>query len=455
MQSGLNDERGALAEAETAFEQMQRRRPNDAWINRQLGLLRLKQEKKSGAQLAFAAALAASPTDAAAAHNLLELQLEVADLTGAEATLGKMRLHQPGAATLAAEVLVQLRQRRAHVPREAFETLCASPDPDPWPVNTAADAMNRAGQRGDALRLMQRAIKSGRCNPQLGAAVVGLLTGRDSLLSAVWFFLRLKPGEVQHRAAAPLLQNVAQLKTRGQLRLLLRVLLWRRRAVLSHNDTAWGMVGFALSNLGQMKQVARWLSDWRQRPDVQPWMLFNYCVALRHLRRYPEATEVAAHVVKTWGHREGAADLHLFLAVETALAGDVTAAQDHLTRVVVREEVQHDKQLLALAKALTDFQLLPRAERRQGFATVRAQLAIHFGDLHTTFSLRDVRRTLRRARGVFQREGAGISSWLWCTWKLDWQWLLLLIVPVAVKDPTKLPFIAFGLIVWGLTRWQD
>ena len=97
--------------------------------------------------------------------------------------------------------------------------------------------------------------------------------------------------------------------------------------------------------------MLRWLADWRSRPDVQPWMLYNLCVALRHQGRYEQAHEVARHVVDTWAHRERAADLRLFLAVEEALRGSLPEATEHLRHVQIRAAVAHDQDLLAVEKA--------------------------------------------------------------------------------------------------------
>jgi cellulose synthase operon protein C len=440
-------EQDAVAEATAALEQLQRLRPHDAWVNRQLGYLRLKQEDRPGAQRAFAAAFAAAPTDPGSAHNLLELQLGNSDLKGAAATLQVMQTHQPGAATLAAEIFLRLRRTPDHVPGETLEALCASPDPDPWPVDASAAALQRAHQTPDALGFFKRAIRSGACNPQVAPAAIRLLLDQGSALAATWLFLRLKPGELQRRAAAPLIQGLAA----GKRSLLLRWLLWRRREVLFQDDAAWGHVGFALSNCNRLKQVVPWLSDWEKRSNVQPWMLFNYCLALRHTGRYDEAARVSRHVIETWGHREGAADLYLFLAVEEALAGSLPAAEAHLQRVVVRERTVYDQQMLALAKALVELQQVPRAERRRHFRSIRERLAPQFDAWGFLGSMRDVRRTFRRTGVVFFHQGAGPGAWLWFKWKLYWQWSLLPLAPLSLAIALQPP-VLIGLFIWWLAR---
>jgi tetratricopeptide (TPR) repeat protein len=440
-------EQGSTADATAALEQLVRLRPHDAWVNRQLGFLRLKQDDRAGAQKAFAAALQLAPTDVAAAQNLFDLQLQASDLTGASATLRVMQTHQPGASTLASEIFLLLRRNDKAAAIKVLEKLCKSPDPDPWPADAAADAFKNAGQSSAALKVFKRALKRDSCNPQVGAAAIRLLFARRSDARSVWWFMRFKPGEIQRRAAAPLVGGLAELKSK----FLLRCLLWRRREVLALEDAAWGQVGYALSNFNRMKEVARWLADWRTRRDVQPWMLFNYCLALRHLGRYDEANEVARHVLETWGHREGSADMRLFLAVEDALAGLIPSAQQHLQRIVVREGVAHDQELLALAKALVEFQQVPSAERPRQFKAIRRQLGECFSAWRLVHVMKDVRRTFRRAGKVFVHNGGGSPARLWFGWKLNWQWLLLPAAPVLLALAVQPP-VLLGLLIWRFSR---
>jgi hypothetical protein len=271
-------------------------------------------------------------------------------------------------------------------------------------------------------------VKANSCNPEVGAAAIQLLINRRRDSEAVWLFLRLKSGEIQCRAAAPLIQGLAELKSR----FLLRCLLWRRRDVLARDDFVWGQVGYALSNFNQMKQAASWLADWRTRSHIQPWMLFNLCVALRHMGRYDEAYAIAQHVLGVWGHREGSADMRLFLAVEDALGGKISSASLHLKLAVTRDKVAYDQDLVSLAEALVEFQQASHADRAEKFKTIRRQLGERFSAWRMLLLMKDVRRTFRRARKTFVREGAGWPAQLWFGWKLHWQWLLIPALPSVV-----------------------
>lgn len=443
--AGWLQQQGALVDAAAALETLQRLRPHDAGVSRQLGFLKLKQDDRPAAQRHFAAALQISATDASSAQNLLSLQLGAGDLREAAATLRLMQTHQPGAATEAAEIFFRLRNREIDAACAGLEKICAGPDPDPWPVGAAADAFARASQRDRVLKVFRRVIKSAACNPQTAAAAIDLLLGAHRPWAAVALFLRLPPGELQRRAAAPLAHGLADAKAR----FCFRWLLWRRREMLARDDAAWGQVGYALTNFKSSKPAARWLSDWRSRSNVEPWMLFNLCLGLRSLGRYAEAGEVVQHIIRKWSYRAGSADLRLFLAVEEALAGNVSVAQAHLKQVAIRKQVAYDQDLLALARALVEFQQAPAAERARKFKAVRAQLAPRFTPWRLLHVLTDVRRTFRRAGRVFEWQRGGLRAWAWFGWRLHWQWLLLPLVLVAVLFP---PLLVGVLLAWWMRR---
>lgn len=380
---------------------------------------------------AFAMAIEGSPTDVAAAHNLFDLQLELGDLKGAEATVWHMQTHQPGAATQAAQVRLRLRSGDYKAAAKGLEALCTSPDPDAWPLSAAGEAFKRAGRMRDAIKVFRRALRAPAANPQAAASAIALLIGQRTYLATVRLFLRLADGEARNRAAVVLMQGLGD----GQRRWLIRWLLWRRGDVFRRHDAAWGQAGYALSSVKSMRRAVEWMNDWRQRSSVEPWMLFNHCLALRHVGRNEESSDLARYVVKTWGHREGTADLRLFLAVEDVLAGRTVEAAEQLNRVQVRERNAYDQQLLALAKAAVKFLQSPLESRRRVAAEVRRELGdrIPMGTLAS--AMRDVRRTFGRIGNLIYKEGGGLSSHVWFAWRLHWPWMVVplgLLVGAAV-----------------------
>lgn len=439
-------ERQAFAEAEQAVEHLERLKPHDAAVQRHLGFIRLKRGNPAGARQAFSAALRLDPEDRPAAESLFDLALEAGDLPAAAEVLGGMQTHLPGARTLAHEVLLAVRQDQPDAALRAFAALCELPDPDEWPVEGAATALFEAVLHRPAFKILERAARQPTANPQTGAAAVRLMLRNGNRLRALRLFRRLAAPEFQQRAAAPLAQGLA---TRGS-GWLLRWAIRRHRDVFRQDDTAWGQVGYALTAFKRWPAVAAWLSDWPQRPALQPWMLFNLCLALRQLGRYDAAEQVARHVVTHWGHRDGAGDFHLFLAIEEALRGNTAGAREHLGRVTTREGNTYDQQLLALAQTLVAFQQIPPADRRRWFATRPREAADPLDGRKVLFAMRDVRRTLARTGRFLAAEGGGWRARWWALTRLHWQWSLLPLAPVALAIAVQPPVLVAILIYLAL-----
>lgn len=421
-------EDGRADEAEATFEHVVRLLPHESWVRARLGELRLKRGDRRKAREDFAEALRLDPSNDAAAQYLFDLQLEGDDVRGAGETLSTMRTHQPWSATVAAEIRFRLRRGEDALALGAFEGLAATLDPDPRPLEAAAWALERAGRSREALQVLEAAVRGpGPCHPSAGAAAVALLLSKGKARAAARFFSRLPPGEPRRRAARPLVQGLARVKARWTLRAVLR----RCPGPFAEDDATWGEVGAAWVSLGRPARAAEWMSDWRSRPRAEPWMLFNHCLALRELGRYREATAAARQAVEAWEHREGSEGLHLFLAVEDALAGSLASAAEHARKARAREDVAYDQQLLALAKAVLEVLGAPPEERLCRFWSVRRDLAKRFPATRMSGLSRDVRRTFRMAGQVIAGAGAGPRALWWFTWRLRWQWLLVAVVVAA------------------------
>ncbi len=340
-------ETGDIAGAAEALEAMRRLRPHDGWVARELGFLKLRQEDRPSAEKAFRDALDAAPEDIAAAHNLLELELGRGDLPAAARTLGIMQVHQPGTATLAAAITLRLREADPQGALEYLRALAMSPDPDPWPFSRAVDAFKEDSHCGSALRILRRGVREGR-NPECAPSVVRLLCARRRFFAAAFFYLRLEPGEARQRTTAPLLQLLAP----NGKNLLISLLSRMRHDALREDDAAWAYVGYALMERRKMKSMVRWMADWEKRPDVQPWMLFNYCVALRCIGREEDAHRIATHVLQNMHYRDGAGYLQVLLAVELALRREPAAASVHLELAEKEKSTGYDTQMIAIARSL-------------------------------------------------------------------------------------------------------
>jgi cellulose synthase operon protein C len=394
-----------LSEAADALQHLQRLNPHNPWHHYQLGILRLRQSDTEGAKQAFTETLRLNPNDVQAAYQVFRIHLDTThDLEAADQVIALMKLHQPSTTTEACSALLHLRRGYADEAAALFEKLCQSSDPDNWPIEVLTEEFNRFHRRNKAVQILKTAIKQKGCHPQVGFSLIQLLLKEQKMFSALLLFLHLPAGEMQRRVAPRLMEALGDNK-RG---LLVRWALNRRREVFLHDDEAWGQAGRALYCLNRFRAAEQWLSDWATRKYVQPWSLFNYCLVLRGFKKYREAHAVAAHAVKALSHRPGARDLHLFLAIDEALEGNITEAEHHLQQANVRQNVDYDQDLCALTKGLIAFHKLPQAERASRFMEACQPILVRFTiDRLSLGANMDVNRAFRKTGRLMMREGGG------------------------------------------------
>jgi hypothetical protein len=139
------------------------------------------------------------------------------------------------------------------------------------------------------------------------------------------------------------------------------------------NDTAlWGQCGYALVSVRRYRALAAWMTDWRTRAGVKPWMLLNLVVALRNLNRWSEAHEVGLYAERLDARRLPGHDL--WLALDAALAGNDTELRDRLERVDRGALQPYYRYLYDASAAVGDLMRSDPAQRAKVFTDVRRRL---------------------------------------------------------------------------------
>jgi hypothetical protein len=176
----------------------------------------------------------------------------------------------------------------------------------------------------------------------------------------------------------------------------------------------WGVVGYALWNLGRHRAGARWLADWEVRENVQPWMLINLVLCLRHLGRDADAARVSRHALglpaDPWtSHHQ------LWLALDElcqARAGEASARLDTIDPEKFRPTHRY---LHGLALTLRDvLRAEPAARRRTALAARRKLVELNRRTVIPAADHRAVLRAYRRAIGQIVRPlGCVLGSIVW------------------------------------------
>ncbi|MEK7831312.1 MAG: hypothetical protein AAB401_09525, partial [Acidobacteriota bacterium] len=185
----------------------------------------------------------------------------------------------------------------------------------------------------------------------------------------------------------------------------------------AHNQT-WAHAGFIWMSLGDSRKAIEWLSDWRNREGVEPWMLWNLALAFRKEDRDRESLEICRQAVTLQPDHMTQSHI-LFIAFDELLAGDLANATSRLEKINEPTLRDWDSQLLQLVRALERFQ----SARQQGVADHESTVSELFGQMRETES--DVLISLGRRAIQFvteDRDNAFFTLWVKARWL--WVWLL-------------------------------
>lgn len=195
-----------------------------------------------------------------------------------------------------------------------------------------------------------------------------------------------------------------------------RWFLWRNQDWLRKNTRCWGSVGYALHHFRRFGRLLRWLADWRQRNDLEPWILKNLVEGLRRAGRNAEAAEAGRRALSLppdpsqAGHR-------LWLAADACLEGHIDAARKLLQQVEGTKFRPEDEFLRLSAQAVVNMASARAEDRSFAFRTERKRLdrakALYPGVTHNAAR----RRFYRQCRRIVAQCRGGLAAWLW-SWYL-------------------------------------
>ena len=293
-----------------------------------LAAARLRRGQRAEAKRDLAEAMRRDPSYLYAPITLLNAQLEDNEFDAAEQTLAWFRQHHPGTLALSRTVLLAARRKDQARARQALEALAAIP-PTPGSgggsLQEAAKAAAAAGWPDMAEQVLRAAmlLPAGSGNPEAGPLWVRSRAARGGWRGLAADMERMNFAEDAARRA--LVVYVEMLGTHRQSKGL-RKILRRQRAVLRATTEGWGQAGYALVTCGFHKNAVRWMADWRERPGVEGWMLFNLTVSLRAAQRHAEALAAGRRALNLPPDKTRPR-LAAWVALEDALSDEPDAAR--------------------------------------------------------------------------------------------------------------------------------
>jgi tetratricopeptide (TPR) repeat protein len=301
-----------------------------------IGDLKLRRGDRKGAAEAFQRAMRLQPSHLYAGFQLFQLQREDRDFEGARRTLDILRQFAARADILAAEAQLAASQVQLDAYLEALRALCAAADTGEEAPTRALESALSYHWRARVERVLKDVIDGSTWNPITPLLWVRVRARRGRFGGPRSYRWLAGLGEPGQRAIRQVLLEIgAEAKRIGSgspwtnPRLGLHLLLIRYYGKPWQRDDAyWAAFGYALSCFRRPRWAVRWMRDWRERSNVEPWMVQNLISSLLVLRRGAEAGAALRAVARNMAPRTDVGIiLGLWGAINACLDDDLPLAE--------------------------------------------------------------------------------------------------------------------------------
>jgi len=311
-----------------------------------------------------------------------------------------------------------------------FRQLCVTAGEVHRPLEETAETLKEAGFKHELMQILRDSLALPEANPHVGA-----LWMRRVVTSKVWdhrypaeLDTLCRQGEIGHRAVIEFLDLVGG-KRRGKL---VQQALSRHANWLRSDPGGWAAVGRALTQSRCYAQAAKWMSNWKDQPDLDLATLHCLVLALRATGRSTMADEVNRLALKKAGSSDEGSIFRLYAAEDEVFAGNTQSAA--LTFKQINNSGWDDDSLALyyLVRGVIRVQKVEPEERHEAFAMARERLRENFRKApiykRDVFLRREYRRCLTRMAKTSGEPAEGIRA----LWRSADSWpfvLVLLLIP--------------------------
>jgi hypothetical protein len=313
---------------------------------------------------------------------------------------------------------------------ERLRSLCVTKGEDTAPLEEAARILRKSGYKQELSQVFREAIWWPDAHPHVGA-----LWMRRLLSSNNWDRRYPKTmdelyrrGEIGQRAVIEFLETVPA-KNRAAL---VQEALRKHGKWLRKDATGWGAAARALVGVRLYRQAAKWMADWRTRPDLDLPLLHCLAVALRGSGREKQAGEVTQLALAKPGVEQQFSIFHLWQAQEEALVENTTAAAASFKQAHPEGWEDDALVLYYLVRGVIRVQRADAESRADAFRTAYNRIGDQLGRRRIYKCDRMLRRQYRRCFWRMARDSGQVGSGLLACWRSADNWMViiaLLLVP--------------------------
>jgi tetratricopeptide (TPR) repeat protein len=332
-----------------------------------LGSMQRSAKNGEAAKETFRRAVELHPRYTYAGGQLIELELEDRNYEAAERTIDIIGQFLPSDQILDYRILLEVARGNHDQSLALLRNLVTNPQHGRESIERAVDTIGAHGRRNDMLDLLETVVRAGiahACVTALWAHWTHYKTNELSKLSFRQYRWLISLGEPGREAIYRVLDNVGEDSLRtfsregGTWRLThhLRVIRFLCRRWRHADDVYWGKVGYVLATQGRWAALRRWMADWRERQNVEPWMMQNLALAALRSRRDRAAIEILYATAKNLSPRSASNPNHrLWCVLACCVRKDVPLARRLLHETPLDIVAENDRIFHRLATAATAY----------------------------------------------------------------------------------------------------
>jgi tetratricopeptide (TPR) repeat protein len=408
---------GQFDAALRSAQQLERLSPGDPMPLGFAAAVRLERGDKSGALELLRRAHELNAGYLWAGSTLLDLQIERGELADAARTLDRLRGSLPECRVVSREMELEFAKDTPPHLEPFIERFLRAKGDVPGAYAHIAERIVKAGLAERMYALTADVLRRGGIlNPSAAMFLVCLGRGlADPRNESVLDHL-VEGTELARRGWMAHVQYLADRRDASSRRL--REDAWTRILVRSHRlgqeVELWGIVCYALSSIGEHREVIQWMSDWKGRSDMKPWMFRNLVDSHLELGELEEARVALQSYMDLPLRDHSWPPARLWVAIEAAARGDWESARQVGQELAVDQLGESEA---CLFRWVVPFGEWMGGQRPEPGPEAIANLLSSLGDAK---GMRGLRRWIRQAAKHAARTGPGWRNRL----RLRWEWLL-------------------------------
>lgn len=271
-------------------EEMTRLAPQDATVFGYLGEAYLQMNQREKAKKAFQQAFTIAPEYSFAGYSLFDLYFEDDDKDNSQRVLQLLETFIKEENTLIRKIAFSAKKGEVEQTEKLWTELCLTEKAQRPQFDYVFQQFNDSelSEKDFVWQTLHEVSLSDKVNSLVGSYLIEREWKMKGEKNCLELLNKLEPNDKIWSDAVVKLMEVL-LKERPST---LREFITKNYGKLKKTNATWASTGYCLNGLKNFIDAQNWFSDWQQRENVEPWMLWNYSIVLSSLKKFEEAQNI-------------------------------------------------------------------------------------------------------------------------------------------------------------------